>query len=251
MRGKQIAGGLAVTRERYQELLEKLLDSELSPSEAVELTEGLRQHPEWLADLRQHLALWDAWSQQVAPERSAESFIAGWQTRVRAEAGAEQFSKSVLDRIRAPTFRFGVPFWKRWGRAWQIGFAVFALAFISMAALWTEQRISQARVSREHAGFLAQIGTNRTVTIVGEGVCPCCVLHEVLPQNGRPPNPAIRVKKDGATVIVYLEFDEYSQSLHPFFTGGTTVTAKGVMRKDKDRLLLKTHNITVNGKQYP
>jgi len=237
-----------MTRERYQELLQNLLDKELSPSEAIELTEGLRQHPEWLADLRQHLALWDVWSQQVAPERSAESFIAGWQTRVRAEAGAEQFSKSVLDRVRAPTFRFGVPFWKRWRWAWQIGFAVFALAFISMAALWTVQRISQARVSGENAGFLVQIGTNRTVTIVGEGVCPCCVLHEVLPQNGRPPNPAIRLKQNGVTRIIYLEFPGYTQVMHDqYFTGGTTVTVKGILRDEKGRLILTTSSIEANG----
>jgi hypothetical protein len=235
-----------MNRERYQQLLDSLLDGELSPAEADELPAGLRENPELQRDLRRQLILWDVWSQHAAAERSGESFIEAWKTRVHAEAGSEQFSQSVLDRISAPmaVFKYRVPFWKRW-RPVQIAFAVFALTFLAAAGWWAQQQISKTRTVQENTAFLAQLGTNQTVTISGEGVCVWCVLHE-----GPPQRPALRVKQGNVTRVVYLEFKGYSSKLHPYFIGGTTVTATGILKDDHNRLVLQTQSIEANGVEY-
>ena len=235
-----------MNRERYQQLLEHLLDEDLSPADADELLADLRGHPELQRDLRRQLILWDVWSQRTARERSADAFVEAWKTRLRAEAGSEQFSQSVLERISAPiaTFKYRVSFWKRW-RPVQIAFAVFALTFLAVAGWWAQEQISRAKISRENAGFLAQIGTNQVVTVSGEGVCIWCVLHET-----NHPGPAIRIKQDGAIRIVYLDFPGYSQALHRFFAGGTMVKAKGILRDNQGRLELQTQSIEANGVEY-
>jgi hypothetical protein len=235
-----------MNRERYQQLLDSLLDGELSPAEADELLAGLRENPEHQEELRHQLILWDVWSQHAAAERSVESFVEAWKTRVRAEAGSEQFSQSVLDRISKPmaAFKVRIPFWKRWRPA-QVGFALLALTFFAMAGWWTQQQISRARIPQGNAGFLAQFGTNRVVTVSGEGVCIRCVLNET-----NHPGPAIRLKQDGATRIVYLDFPRYSEALHQFFTGGTTVKAKGRLRDDHGRLVMQTQSIEADGAEY-
>jgi hypothetical protein len=237
-----------VTRERYEELLERLLDNELPPAEATEFAEGLREQPELARDLRQHLVLWESWSQHVAAERSAEAFAAGWQTRVRAEAGAEEFSQSVLARIRAPGViaRGRLSFWKRWLRPQPVAVALLAVAFCALASWWSLDRVTQARQSRENAAFLAEVGTNQIVTITGEGVCAWCVLRE-----GPPQRPAIRIQQPGARAkTVYLQFRGYSPALHHFFIGGTTVHAKGLLREVSGRLIFRTQSLEVNGREY-
>ena len=233
-----------MNRERHQQLLEYLLDEELSPADADELLEGLRERPELQRDLRQHLILWDVWSQHAAAERSADAFVEAWKTRLRAEEGSEQFTQSLLERIGAPiaAFKYRVPFWKRW-RPVQIAFAFFALTFLAVAGWWVPQQISKARTARENADFLAQFGTNQIVTISGEGVCAWCVLNE-----GPPPRPAIRVKQGGVTRIVYLKFAGFSFARHHrYFTGGTTVTVKGVLKEEKGRLIFTTRSVEVTG----
>jgi hypothetical protein len=230
-------------RDRYEYLLSVLLDEDLCEGDAAELLAGLREHPELQRDLRQQLILWDVWSQRVAEERSAEAFVEAWKTRVHAEAGSDQFSRSVLDRIGAPlaAFRYRVPFWKRW-RPLQIGFAICALTLLAAAGWWAHQQFSEPETPPPHPLVLPKPGTGQTVTIAGEGVCVWCVLRE-----GPPQRPAIRVKQDGVTRIVYLEFRGYSTALHHYFTGGTTVTATGVLREENSRLILTVRRVEVNG----
>ena len=43
--------------QRYQELLGRLLEGELSDAEAEELAAGLKERPEMQRDLRSHLVL--------------------------------------------------------------------------------------------------------------------------------------------------------------------------------------------------
>jgi hypothetical protein len=235
-----------MTRERYQELLARLLDDELSPADATELIKGLRMHPELQCDLRQHLALWDAWAQHVVEERSAESFVAAWKTRVNAEAGAEQFSQSVMEQIRtsATEFKSRVAFWKRWRPA-HIAFAILALALLAVAGWWARQLVTQPTLPPPPGLPMLPPETNQVVTIVGQGACVWCVLHQ-----GPPQRPALRVEQNGAIRIIYLEFPGYRKAMHPFFVKGATVTATGVLREDHGRLVLKTQNIEVNGVQY-
>ncbi|MBI4658869.1 MAG: FecR domain-containing protein [Verrucomicrobia bacterium] len=80
-----------MTDARYQELLARLLDQELSAAEADELAATLRTNPQRAADIRQHLALWDLYSQDHAAERSAHAFELAWRTRLAAEADAADF----------------------------------------------------------------------------------------------------------------------------------------------------------------
>jgi hypothetical protein len=234
-----------MTRERYQELLERLLDSELSPADATELVQGLRAHPALLNDLRQHLTLWDAWAQHVAPERSAVSFVAAWKTRVNAEAGAEQFSQSVMEQIRtsATEFKSRLAFWKCWRPA-HVAFAILALAFLAAAGWWVSHLITQPLPPPPELPMLPA-ETNQTVTIVGQGACVWCVLHQ-----GPPQRPALRFQQGGVIRIIYLEFPGYSRAMHPFFVKGATVTATGVLKEGRNRLVLKTQCIEVNGVQY-
>jgi hypothetical protein len=56
-----------VNTSRYQELLGCLLEGELSGAEAEELAGGLSASPALRQDLRQHLVLWEVWSQHQAP----------------------------------------------------------------------------------------------------------------------------------------------------------------------------------------
>jgi len=222
-----------MTRERYQELLEALLEDELSPDEAAELVAGLRDQPDLSSDLRRHLALWNAWEQRVAGERSAESFVAAWKTRAGAEAETGRFAGPATDRIPKPgaALPLRMPFWRRWTRAWQVGFALLALAFISLASWFVYDQTSNA---------------GPQVAITGEGVCQWCVLGVT-----NRPGPAIRVVENGTTNIIYLDLRGYTFALHRYFGGGTTVKAEGVLHQEGDRQVLETDAIEVNGVRLP
>ena len=87
---------------RYEELLGRMLEGDLSGREAEEFAAELRANPARLRDLRRHLVLWEIWSQHQAPERSSEAFVNAWKTRLRAETeGADVFPDSVRAQIEA------------------------------------------------------------------------------------------------------------------------------------------------------
>ena len=68
----------------------------LAGPEADELARALNESLSLRRDLRQHLVLWEMWSQDQAPERSAAAFIRAWKTRLRAESeGADTFAAAV------------------------------------------------------------------------------------------------------------------------------------------------------------
>src|SRR5262245_64312450 len=93
---------------RYQELLGRLLEGELSVAEAEELAAELRERSELQRDLRSHLVLWELWSQQHTPERSSDAFLNGWKTRLRVEGeDAEAFAEAMRTRIGEPPLRSG------------------------------------------------------------------------------------------------------------------------------------------------
>lgn len=88
-----------MTGERYHELLGRLLDGELSPAEARELAGALRVDPQRRQDTRQHLALWEIFSQELARERAAECFLLAWHTRLSSETDAAQFVERTTRRL--------------------------------------------------------------------------------------------------------------------------------------------------------
>jgi hypothetical protein len=100
---------------RYQELLGRLLDNDLGPNEADELTAWLRVNPHLLLEVRQHLYLWELFSQQQQPERTAAAVFAGWQTRLRAETDGASFTERVEAQIRNEQAAQRPP-WSSWSR---------------------------------------------------------------------------------------------------------------------------------------
>jgi len=207
---------------RYEELLGRLFEGELSETEAAELAQELSARPELQHDLRRHLVLWEVWSQHQAPERSAEAFVAAWKTRLRAESeDADKFYQAVLDHLGNRGRRLSTWVSALWaalrrpqGIVWAASAAVAALAMVFWLAV---PRPAQAMIDVE-----------------GEAVCPACTLHE-----GHQHTPAIRVHTGGKTLIYYLD---RTPPLTPgqgyFCTGPHPITVEGKPRTEHGRLLL-------------
>ena len=191
-----------MTSDDFDGLLTALLDGELSAADGDELAALLRADPSRRRELRQHLVLWELWSQQQAPERSADSFLNGWRTRLRAgeTAGLEvvghggagvlgEFLAELKERISrqdaGPTTstqpRAWWPAWRRPARlAWTVSFALMALA----AFLW----------------LVAPHDARATTTLHGEVVCTACILHQT-----HEHLPAILVRDGTTTRVYYVE----------------------------------------------
>jgi len=207
---------------RYQDLLGRLLEGELSEPEAGELARELGARPELQLDLQQHLALWEVWSQHQAPERSAEAFVAAWKTRLRAESeGADKFYETVRARLETRRGRLfswitmlGAALRRPTGIAWAASAAIAGLAVVFWLAV---PRSAQAMI-----------------TIQGEAVCPACVLHE-----GHQHTPAICVQKGGITLIYYLERSPTLTVGQEYFCmGPNPITVEGQSRTEGGRVLL-------------
>jgi hypothetical protein len=207
---------------RYQELLGRLLEAELSEAEAGELARELCARPELQHDLERHLVLWEVWSQHHAPERSAEAFVASWKTRLRAESeGADKFYQAVLARLETRGRRllsWIATLWAALRRPAGIAWAASAAIAGFMVVFW----------------LAAPRSAQAMITIQGEAVCPACVLHE-----GHQHTPAIRVRNGGTTVIYYLD---RASTLTPgqgyFCTGPNPITVEGKPRTVNGRVLL-------------
>jgi len=182
--------------DRFEELLGRLLDNELSLAEGDELAAALRAEPARLRELRQHLGLWELWTQQQAPERSAEAFLAACRTRLRAECEGEGFLTRLKERIYWDSTKSKMPTRLAW--ATSIVLVISATAI----ALWQ---------------FAAYPSTETMIALQGEAVCPACVLHE-----GHEHVPAVRVRKNGATRVYYLDPSPALASQQSYFCGGPT-----------------------------
>jgi hypothetical protein len=174
---------------RFEELLGELLDGELSPANGDALAATLRTDPTRRHELRQHLVLWELWSQQQAPGRSADSFLAGCRTRLRAERQGESFLAELKERISrepadVPAVRHRRGWWNALrrpvGLAWAASVALAALA----AFLW----------------LLTPHNARATTILRGEAVCTACILHQT-----HDHLPAIRVREGATTRIYYVQ----------------------------------------------
>ena len=129
---------------RYHELLGRVLDEELPPGEAEELTAWLRANPQTRSDLQRHLYLWELFAQQRLAERNADAFVAACQTRIQAEGDARSFIERTERRLQAvsedkPSRKAGSFFADFIRRlvprpAWVVAFA--ALALIVGLSIW-------------------------------------------------------------------------------------------------------------------
>lgn len=224
--------------QRYQELLGRLLEGELADVEAEELATELKEQPELQRDLRSHLVLWELWSQQQTPERSADAFLNAWKTRVRVESeDSDAFAEAMRPRIGAPHPRTGgilslLRFFtgairRPKGMAWAASLVIVT----SAAVLW----FSGARSAP-------------SVTVLkGEAVCTACVLHET-PDH----TPALRVFVGPSTNIYYLDPSPTIAPLQSYFCNGpTAATAEGKARTEKGRRLFHATTVTIPEANQP
>lgn len=198
--------------ERFEELLGRLLDGELSPVDGDELAAVLRAEPDRRRECRQHLVLWELWSQQQAPERSAEAFVAAFRTRMHAERQSESFVDSLKKRIARDAGGAGTEsrlgaWWaalrRPAGLAWASSVAVVALVFF----VW----------------LLAPHRAEAMTIVHGEAVCPLCVLHE-----GHVHRPALRVNEGGVARVIDLDpSDQLAQMQGYFCSGPNPLTVEG------------------------
>jgi hypothetical protein len=233
--GRKISG---VNPLRYQELLGRLLEGELTGAEASELSAGLLADPDLRRDLRWHLELWEVWSQHQAPERSAEAFVNSWKTRLRAESeDPDAFAKAVRNRFDArrpprasmqrlvQTFQTAIR--RPAGLAWAVSASVLALA----ATIW----------------FASPWPAHAIITLEGEAVCTACVLHE-----SQEHAPAIRVLTGTATNLYYLDRSPELTALRDYFCGGpNAATAEGTKRTQKGRLLFRATTVAIPAANQP
>ncbi|ACB76439.1 hypothetical protein [Opitutus terrae] len=232
-----------MTPDRFEELVQQLLDGELPTSGGAELAAELQTRPERRRELRQHLVLWELWAQQQAPERSADAFVAGWTTRLRAERQGERFVAEVEQRIRAdadlgdsagcgaespdpasPRSPHGV---FRWWQALQQ----------PAGALWAAVSV----VAFAAVVWLAMPGRAiATVTVQGEAVCTSCALHET-----HEHLPAIRVQADGETTIYYVQSDPAEiLRIGDYCMAPVPLVATGRMHTEKGRRLFEAQIVT-------
>jgi hypothetical protein len=223
---------------RYQELLGRLLEGELSDTEAEQLAAGLKERPELQRDLRSHLVLWEFWSQQHTPERSSDAFLNAWNTRLRVEReDADAFSEAMRTRIGAPLPRTGaIQFFVRSvlgairrpkGMAW----AASLLIAISLALLW----------------FAGARSAQAVTVLKGEAVCTACVLRET-----QDHAPALRVVAGPSTNIYYLDRNPAVTPLQGYFCNGpTAATAEGKARTEEGRRLFQATTVTIPEANQP
>jgi hypothetical protein len=240
-----------VISERYQELLSGLLDGELPDAAAQELADGVKGRPELLQDLRRHLALWEAWSQHQAPERSADAFLAAWKTRLRAESEATGTFQQALRNRLGP--QDGVPAIATHAdsavRAPNRPREIRSLAARALAA-WTAVR---RPAGLAWAASLLVVGlalvfwfgsarpAQAVTSLEGEAVCTSCVLHE-----SHEHRPAIRVTGPNAPGIYYLDLNEAVAGLQQrFCSGPTPAVATGKPRTERGRLLFEASKLVL------
>ncbi len=242
---------------RYQDLVGRLFEGDLTTEEAGELAAAMNESPPLRQDLRQHLLLWDLWSQDRSPERSAESFLRAWKTRRRAECeGADAFSAAVRAQLEIHQHagrteeRGGPPerterepdnglavlsYWRRawWGAirrhtamAWAVAVAAVGLP----ALIWF---------------VVVPPSAQAVTTLQGEAVCTACRLHE-----SQEHWPALWVISGRTKNTYYLEHNQTAASLY-CCDGPVPVVVQGFPRTGKQHLWFNATNVTIIKSEKP
>jgi hypothetical protein len=240
-----------MTDARYHELLSHLLDSDLSETDAKELRDGLEDEPRRLRDLREHLMLWELWAQEQSPERGAEAFGRGFQTRLRAE----------LEGRVGPDAPVGVPVRRRHRRlVLTCAAAVLLLASaVAVAVLWPRSPrhtvavlggSAQAPIARPvrhplptpgRSGQGTQSPAVRLVSVQGEGVCAHCILHLT-----NECQLAIRVREKEREELFLVNESAASRDFVPACCANPVpMLAQGSVHTENGRLYLATTRLEV------
>lgn len=209
---------MSADNSRYDALVATLHEEGLSAAEADELAALVRGRPELRRDLRRQLVLWDLWSQQQAPERGAESFLAACRTRLRAESAAdsEEFL-AALHRRQSDAARRPAP-QRRWlPRPRILAWAAPLVAAAAALAIWlTLPRNAQA------------------TTLTGEAICTACMLHE-----SHEHRPVLRIQDGDTTRLCYLESDHpLYREIGNYCAAPIPIDATGGLRTENGRLIL-------------
>lgn len=168
---------------RYDELVSLYLDGEPSEAELNELETLLRGDDALATDFRDQLMLWEAWSQETAPERSGDAFLSALHTHLRAEQDSSEFELSVTKQLRARKNPFLLqPI---------IAIAAVLVILLSIGVFMNPADLDTGLVSSAEAS---------NVHLHGECLCPRCVLG-----TKGPCSKALRyVDEQGETQVIRL-----------------------------------------------
>ncbi len=204
--------------KRYEELVSLYLDGEPTQAELDELFALMQENPDLAIDMRQRLILWEALSQEIAPERSAEAFSAAFETRQKAEKDAGQFSLSAIEKLKPKRLPM-----------------VLAplLAIAAVVALMCIFYLIRPRV--EGPNFVVLDARAHFVAIQGECVCTNCTLH----QEGRHSKAIRYADAKGEFQLIMVKQDPELRSHTKHFCGGPTpVLVQGNLEEEEGQKLL-------------
>lgn len=210
-----------MNNERYEELVSLYMDGEPDEIQLEELAQILKADPSLAQDFQKQLTVWDAWSQETVPERSAEAFLAGFNTRIRAEKDAPAFELSVTNKLKSR--KHPLPF-----------LPLIAVASTAILMLLFSAIVLNSSQTNKTQVATKTYGPNH-LCIHGECVCTRCTL-----QLTEDHQRAIRYKtREGTTEIVYLENDpNMNMNMNYFCHGPTPVLVEGMVEDQQGRQVL-------------
>lgn len=215
--------------DRYDELLSLYLDGEPTEAELNELSELLKADAKLAEDFRQELLIWETWSQEHTPERSADAFLAGFHTRLRAEGDASEFELSVTKQLKERKNPF----------VWQpmIAIAAVLVILLSVSIFVNPADVNTGLVVSADAG---------PVHIHGECLCMKCTLKKA-----DRCHRAIRyTDENGVVQMIRLKrTDCLKQHGRRFCKSPTMVTIEGELVEEDGEMMLVATSITIDEKK--
>jgi hypothetical protein len=193
---------------RYNELVSLFMDGDPSEAELNELSGLLKENEDRARDFRDQLTIWEAWSQEIAPERSAASFLDGIHTRLRAEEDAPAFELSITKKLKQR--RLPLPFHP----------IIAVAATAALILIFTQVMLHSSKGTNTEA----TIADSTHICVSGECVCTHCTLN----QTGEHMR-AIRYRGEGGKtkVVLLKNIPEMNMSMHHFCKGPTAVLIEG------------------------
>lgn len=206
---------------RYEELLSLYMDGDPTENELNELTEMLKSDRELAENFRQELLIWETWSQEHAPERSSEAFLAGLHTRLRAEDDSSEFELSVTTQLKEQKALI------RWPSLLAIAAAVVIL--LSLGYFINPSDIDTGLVSTAEAAH---------VHIQGKCVC----MHCTLKCEGRCRQAVRFMDENGVEQILPLRRDPHLRKYSKHFCKlASHVDIEGdIIQENGERILVAT-----------
>lgn len=185
MHGTEGWGESGMNEANFNELLSRLVDDSLTPEEVEALASFLKEHPEFVPEVRSHLKLADLISQEYDPSRSGISFMKSLETRSVAEDTADEFVRDTVaeaikeekQRIRTPVRARQAPAvvverrsWRSWGALALAASAVILIGGYFMVTQRTKVgaiNVSQPGIS---VATLARTAGGATITRDGKAI---------------------------------------------------------------------------------